>query len=327
MKAALKLFRAPLPASWLTPRTALPVAVLVILGLVPVYAAVTGDPFALTLFGRIVILAIAALSLNLIMGYGGMASFGHAAYLGIGGYAVGILWKEGIVSGFLQWPLAIAISALFALAIGALSLRTRGVYFIMITLAFAQMVYYVAQGLDRYGGDDGLTIGTRSRFAGLVDLNSATQLYYLCFALLLASLFLVSRLANSRFGLVIQGVRSNERRMRAIGFSTFRYKLVCFVIAGALCGLSGALLANHTNFISPAMMFWTRSGDLMVMVILGGLGTLFGPVLGTVTYLLLEEALSRVTEYPGLFLGPALLLVAIFLHGGIQGLFGAPRRD
>ncbi len=327
MKAALKLLRAPLPASWLAPRTALPAAVLIILALVPVYAAVTGDPFALTLFGRIVILSIAALSLNLIMGYGGMASFGHAAYLGIGGYAIGILWKEGITSGFVQWPTAIAVSALFALAVGALSLRTRGVYFIMITLAIAQRVYYVAQGLDRYGGDDGLTIGSRSRFGGLINLGNATQLYYLCFALLLASLFLVSRLVNSRFRLVIQGARSNERRMRAIGFSPYRYKLVCFVIAGALCGLSGALLANHTNFISPAMMFWTRSGDLMVMVILGGLGSLFGPVLGTVTYLLLEEALSRATEYPGLFHGPALHLVAIFLHGGTQGLFGAPRRD
>jgi branched-chain amino acid transport system permease protein len=327
MKAAPKPLRLPLSASWLAPRNALSAAVLVILGLVPVYAAATGDPFALTLFGRIVILSIAALSLNLIMGYGGMASFGHAAYLGIGGYAVGILWKEGIASGFVQWPVAIAASAFFALVVGALSLRTRGVYFIMITLAFAQMVYYVAQGLDRYGGDDGLTIGSRSRFAGLVNLNSATQLYYVCFALLLASLYLVWRLVNSRFGLAIQGARSNERRMRAIGFSTFRYKLACFVIAGALCGLSGALLANHTNFINPATMFWTRSGDLMVVVILGGLGTLFGPVLGTVTYLLLEEALSRVTEYSGLFIGPALLLVAIFLRGGIAGLFGARRHD
>ncbi len=327
MKAARKVLGVPLFASWLAPRTALPAAVLVVLGLVPVYAAATGDPFALTLFGRIEILAMAALSLNLIMGYGGMASFGHAAYLGIGGYAVGILWKEGIGSGFVQWPVAIAVSALFALVVGALSLRTRGVYFIMITLAFAQMVYYVAQGLDRYGGDDGMTIGSRSSFAGLVNLNNAAQLYYLCFALLLASLFLVSRLVNSRFGLVIEGTRSNERRMRAIGVSPFRYKLVCFVIAGALCGLAGALLANHTNFISPAMMYWTRSGDLMVMVILGGLGSLFGPVLGTVTYLLLEEALSRVTEYPGLFIGPALLLVAIFMHGGIEGLFGGRRRD
>jgi branched-chain amino acid transport system permease protein len=196
----------------------------------------------------------------------------------------------------------------------------------MITLAFAQMAYYVAIGLDRYGGDDGLTIYRRSQF-GVIDLGNKTLFYYLCFALLLAGIYLVSRMVNSRFGLVIQGVRSNERRMRAIGFPTFRYKLVCFVIAGALCGLAGALLANHTDFISPATMFWTRSGDLMVMVVLGGSGTAFGPLIGTVTYLLLEEALSRVTEYPGLFLGPLLLLVAIYLHGGIAGLIGGARRD
>ena len=308
-------------ASWLGPRTALTATMLALLALVPLYAAVTGDPFALTLFTRIVIMAIAAVSLDLIMGYGGMVSFGHAAYLGIGGYAVGILWKEGVASGFVQWPAAIAISALLALVVGALSLRTRGVYFIMITLAFAQMIYYVAQGLDRYGGDDGLTIGQRSSFAGLIDLNNNTLFYYICFAALIGSIYLVSRIVNSRFGLVIQGARSNERRMRAIGFPVFRYRLVCFVIAGALCGFAGALLANHTNFISPAIMFWTRSGDLMVIVILGGLGTPFGPVIGAVAYLILEEALSRVTEYSGLFLGPALLLVAIYLRGGIGGLF------
>jgi branched-chain amino acid transport system permease protein len=308
-------------ASRLDPRTALTATMLALLALVPLYAAVTGDPFALTLFTRIVIMAIAAVSLDLIMGYGGMVSFGHAAYLGIGGYAVGMLWKEGVASGFVQWPAAIAISALFALVVGALSLRTRGVYFIMITLAFAQMIYYVAQGLDRYGGDDGLTIGQRSSFAGLIDLNNNTLFYYICFAALIGSIYLVSRIVNSRFGLVIQGARSNERRMRAIGFPVFRYRLVCFVIAGALCGFAGALLANHTNFISPAIMFWTRSGDLMVIVILGGLGTPFGPVIGAVVYLILEEALSRVTEYSGLFLGPALLLVAIYLRGGIAGLF------
>ena len=311
--------------SWLDRRTALTATILVALALVPLYAAVTGNPFALTLFTRIVIMAIAAVSLDLIMGYGGMVSFGHAAYLGIGGYAVGILWKEGIASGFVQWPAAIAISALFALVVGSLSLRTRGVYFIMITLAFAQMVYYVAQGLDRYGGDDGLTIGRRSSFAGLVNLNNNTVFYYLCFAALVGSVYLVSRLVNSRFGLVVQGTRSNERRMRAIGFPIFRYRLVCFVIAGALCGLAGALNANHTNFISPAIMFWTRSGDLMVMVILGGLATPFGPVIGAVVYLLLEEALSRVTEYSGLFLGPALLLVAIYLRGGIEGFLRRER--
>ena len=246
----------------------------------PVYCAATGNYFLMSLFTRILILAMAAVSLNLIMGFGGMVSFGHAAYLGIGGYAVGILAKEGINSGFIQWPVALLASGLFALGVGALSLRTRGVYFIMITLAFAQMVYYVASGLDRYGGDDGLTINKRSQFVAPIDLSNKTLFYYLCFALLLGSVYLVWRLVHSRFGVAIQGIRSNERRMRAIGFPTLRYKLTCFVIAGVLCGLAGALLANHTDFISPATMFWTRSGDLMVMVVLGGMGTVFGPVIG-----------------------------------------------
>ncbi len=310
----------------LTARAAFTVVLLAIIALFPVYTMLTGNTFVLTLFTRVLILAIGAVSLNLIMGYGGMVSFGHAAYLGIGGYAVGILAKEGIGSGLVQWPVAIVASALYALVVGALSLRTRGVYFIMITLAFAQMIYYVAIGLDRYGGDDGLTIYKRSAFGGFIDLNNKIVFYYLCFALLLGSIYLVSRLVKSSFGLVIQGTRSNERRMRAIGFPTFRYKLVCFVIAGALCGLAGALLANYTNFISPALMHWTRSGDLIVMVVLGGLGSLFGPVIGAVTFLLLEEGLSRLTEYPNLILGPVLLLVAIYVHGGIEGLLEGRRR-
>ncbi len=312
--------------TWLTPRTAVNVILLLVLALVPAYAALSGDTFAMTLFTRILIMALAALSLNLIMGFGGMVSFGHAAYLGIGGYAVGILAKEGIGSGFVQWPVAIAASALYALVVGALSLRTRGVYFIMITLAFAQMIYYVAIGLDRYGGDDGLTINRRSQFGELININNKTLFYYLCFALLLASVYLVWRIVNSRFGRVIEGARSNDRRMRAIGFPTFRYKLVCFVIAGAMCGLAGALLANHTSFISPAMMHWTRSGDLMVMAVLGGMHSMFGPLIGAMTFLLLEEALSRVTEYPNLILGPLLLLVALYLHGGIGGLLMGSRR-
>jgi branched-chain amino acid transport system permease protein len=314
------------PGPLLSARNTTAAALLAVLALLPLYSLLTGDVFALTLFTRILILATGAVSLNLIMGYGGMVSFGHAAYLGIGGYAVGILAKEGIGSGLVQWPVAIAASALYALVVGALSLRTRGVYFIMITLAFAQMVYYVAIGLDRYGGDDGLTIYKRSDFGGLIDLNDKTVFYYLCFVVLLGSIYLVSRLVNSRFGLVIRGARSNERRMRALGFPTFRYRLVCFVIAGALCGLAGALLANHTNFISPAMMHWTRSGDLIVMVVLGGLGSLFGPVIGAVSFLLLEEGLSRLTEYSNLILGPILLLVAIYLHGGIEGLLEGRRR-
>jgi branched-chain amino acid transport system permease protein len=303
----------------LRPRDALIAVVLAIMAMVPVYSSLTGNYFLMSLFTRISILAIAAVSLNLIMGFGGMVSFGHAAYLGIGGYAVGILAKEGINSGLLQWPLALAASALFALAVGALSLRTRGVYFIMITLAFAQMIYYVAIGLDRYGGDDGMTIYRRSQF-GLIDLSNKTAFYYLCLVLLLMVAYLIWRIVNSRFGMVIQGARSNDRRMRAIGYPTYRYKLVCFVIAGTLCGLAGVLLANHTDFINPAMMQWTRSGDLIVMAVLGGMGTVLGPVLGALALLLLEEALSGLTEYWQIIIGPLFLLVVLFARGGIDGL-------
>jgi len=326
----------------LTPRNVLVAALLLLLALVPVYSAATGNTFPMLLFTRILILAMAAVSLNLIMGFGGMVSFGHAAYLGIGGYAVGILAKEGINSGFIQWPAALIASGLFALGVGALSLRTRGVYFIMITLAFAQMVYYVAIGLDRYGGDDGLTIYKRSEFFPPIDLSNKTQFYYICFVLLLLALYVVWRLVHSRFGMVVQGTRSNERRMRAIGFPTLRYKLTCFVIAGVICGLAGALLANHTNFISPAMMFWTRSGDLIVMAVLGGMGTVFGPVIGAVALLVLEEALPLIIdavshvlvgrdvqgagEYWQIVLGPMLLLIVLFARGGIDGLLARPVR-
>jgi branched-chain amino acid transport system permease protein len=294
--------------------------------LLPLYSQLTGNIFVLTLFTRIVIFALAAASLNLIMGYGGMMSFGHAAYLGIGGYAVGILAHEGIGSGFIQWPVAILVSALFALAVGALSLRTRGVYFIMITLAFAQMAYYVASGLARYGGDDGLTIYKRSDFGGLLDLSGRVQFYYLCLACLFGGVYLIWRMVNSRFGMVVQGLRSNEARMQAIGFPANRYRLVCFVISGMMCGLAGALLANNTDFVSPASMYWTRSGDLMVMVILGGMGSLFGPVIGAIAYLLLEEFLSQITEYWAMILGPMLLLIVLFGRGGIMGMLGRPRR-
>jgi branched-chain amino acid transport system permease protein len=301
------------------------IVVLAVLVALPLYVAVTGDRFMLTLFTRIIILALAAMSLNLILGYGGMMSLGHAAYLGIGGYAVGILAHDGITSGFVQWPIVIAVSALFALIVGSMCLRTRGVYFIMLTLAFAQMAYYIVAGLARYGGDDGLTIYKRSQFAGLIDLSNKVQFYYLCLAFLLGGLYLSRRLINSRFGMVIQGSRSNDRRMQAIGFPTFRYRLAGFVIAGTMCGLAGALLANHTEFVSPAMMYWTRSVDLMVMVILGGMGSLFGPLFGAIALLVFEEALSQVTEYWQIILGPLLLLVVLFARGGIAGLLTSGR--
>jgi branched-chain amino acid transport system permease protein len=326
----------------LTPRNVVVAVLLLLLAVLPLYTTASGHVFLLTLFTRVVILAIAAVSLNLILGYGGMVSFGHAVYLGIGGYAVGILAFEGATSGFVQWPVALVVSALFALVVGALSLRTRGVYFIMITLAFAQLVYYFGVGLDRYGADDGLSIRQRSQFAGLVNLSDRVQFYYLCFAILIAAIYLTWRMVNSRFGLVIRGARSNDRRMRAIGFPTFRYRLTGFVIAGAICGLAGALLANHTGFISPATMHWTRSGDLIVMVVLGGMGSSFGPLIGTVLLLTLEEALpvlirvvaspvfgdaaARMAEYWQIVLGPLFLLVVLFARGGIDGLLAGERR-
>ncbi len=293
---------------------------LVALVLLPVYSQLAGDRFLLTLFTRIIIMALAAVSLNLILGFGGMMSFGHAVYLGIGGYAVGMLAKEGIFSGFIQWPVAIGASALFALVVGALSLRTRGVYFIMITLAFAQMAYYVVSGIARYGGDDGLTIYKRSEFIDPVNLSNKTQFYYICLAILFAAIYFVWRLVNSRFGMVIQGARSNDVRMRAIGFSPYWYKLTALVIAGVMCGLSGVLLANHTDFVSPSVMYWTRSGDLIIMVVLGGMGSVAGPVIGAVVLLVLEEVLSGITEYWHIILGPMLLLVVLFARGGIDGL-------
>ena len=320
----------------LTVRNVVVAGLLIILAALPLYSQLTGNVFLLTLFTRIIILAIAAVSLNLIMGFGGMVSFGHAAYIGIGAYAVGILAHEGINSAFIQWPLAVVACALFALVTGALSLRTRGVYFIMITLAFAQMIYYLGVSLDRYGGDDGLTIYRRSTFGGLIDLSNRTVFYYVCLVMLMGAIYLIARLVNSRFGLLIQGSRSNDRRMRAIGFPTFRYRLTCFVIAGMICGLSGVLLANHTDFVSPAMMHWTRSGDLIVMAVLGGMGSVAGPVIGAIALLLLEEYLPSVIgavgyvvtgrdvaaakEYWQLILGPMLLLVVLFARGGIDGL-------
>lgn len=294
-------------------------ALLAALALVPAYAAAFDDPFMLTLFTRIVIMAIAAISLNLILGYGGLVSFGHAAYIGVGGYTVGIMAASGITNGWLQWPLAILMSGFVALLIGLLSLRTKGIFFIMITLALAQLIYYLGNGAYAYGGDDGLTILQRSQFSGLIDLTSKPSLYWLCWVLLAAVLYLSHRIINSRFGMVIQGARSNDRRMATLGYPVFRYRLTAFVIAGMICGLAGVLTATNTDFISPAMMHWTRSGDLIVMVVLGGMGNLFGPLFGSVIFLLLEEILSGWTEYWKIVFGPILLLVVIFARGGIAG--------
>lgn len=291
------------------------------LGLVPLFAELTQTPFYLDLARRMMILAIGALSLNLIMGYGGLISFGHAAYIGIGAYVVGICAEHELVSGFIQWPLAIIVSGLFAIIFGLISLRTRGVYFIMITLALAQMMYFLGVSLDRYGGDDGLPLIERSNFGAVVDITNNVTLYFIVLGALVLSLLFCKRLINSRFGMVLQGTRSNETRMKTIGFPTLRYQLTAFVIAGMMAGFAGALLANHTDFINPDMMHWTRSGDLIIMVLLGGMGSLAGPVVGALAFILLEELLSGVTEYWQLIFGPFLILVVLFARGGLLGFF------
>jgi branched-chain amino acid transport system permease protein len=293
----------------------------------PFYAEWVETPFYLDFGRRMMILAIGALSLNLIMGYGGMISFGHAAYLGIGAYTVGICAFHGVESGFVQWPLALAISALVALIFGVISLRTRGVYFIMITLALAQMMFFLGISLDKYGGDDGLTLYAPSDFAGLVEIDDKVSFYYLVLVLLVLCLWFSNRLINSRFGMVLQGARQNEVRMQAIGVPVFRYKLTAFVIAGVMGGLAGVLLANHTAFVNPDMAHWTRSGDLIIMVLLGGMGSVAGPIVGAAVFLLLEELLSGVTEYWMIIFGPFLVLVVLFARGGILGFFGKGRGD
>ena len=293
---------------------------LVLLAAVPPVAALANQPFYLDLVRRVMIFAIAALSLNLILGYGGMISFGHAAYLGVGAYAVGVLAHYGINNGYLQWALAIGASALVALAIGAVSIRTSGVYFIMITLAFTQMLYYLGISIEEYGGDDGMRLQVKSQFPGLIDLNDANAFYYLVLAILVLALFLGQRLVDSRFGMVIRAAKSNEVRTRSIGFSPYPYRLAAFVIAGAVCGLAGALLVNHTAYLTPEFMNWTRSGELMFMVILGGMGSIAGPVLGAFALLLVEDALSGWTQHWQLILGPLLVLSVIFLKRGLAGL-------
>jgi branched-chain amino acid transport system permease protein len=298
-------------------------AIAVLIALPPVMTAI-GQTFYIDLVRRIMILAIAAVSLNLILGYGGMVSFGHAAYLGIGAYAVGILGFYGITNGWLHWAVAIGASAVVALAIGAVSIRTSGVYFIMITLAFTQMLYYLGISLELFGGDDGMRLKSKSQFTGLVDLRDPVQFYYLVLALMLLSVFFVFRLVNSRFGMVLRASKSNEGRSRAIGFSPYPYRLTAFVIAGAMCGLAGALYANHTNYIVPGLMSWQQSGDMMFMVILGGIASTAGPVLGTFVLLFVEELLKGWTEHWQVILGPLLILSVIFFRRGLAGIFYKP---
>ena len=311
------------------------IAGVVVLAAVPPIAGAAGEDFYVTLFARIMIFAIAAVSLDLILGFGGMISFGHAAYLGIGAYAVGIMSFYGVNNGWLQFAIAIVGSALVALLIGAICLRTRGIYFIMITLALTQMLYFLGISLEEYGGDDGLN-SDRSEFLAGFDLYEEVNLYYFVLGLLILSVFLMHRVINSRFGMVVRGCHSNEARMQAIGFPTFRYKLTAFVISGTMCGVAGALLANLTEFVTPEFMHWFRSGEIMIMVLVGGMGSLFGPAFGAAAYLLFEEWVPEVMEFfiagSGenwhFIFGPLLVVLVLFAKQGLWGLLpGGRGRD
>ena len=301
---------------------------LVLLALIalPFVANVFGEAFYIALATRILIFALAATSLNLILGFGGMVSFGHAAFLGVGAYTVVILSQMGVVDAWVAWPTAMVVAGLFALLIGAVSLRTQGVYFIMITLAFAQMMYYLVVSFKTYGGDDGMSLPARS-LIGFLDMSNDTHFYYVTLLACVAVLVLIARVLNARFGHVLQAIRENEVRMQSLGYAVFRYKLCAFVMSGALAGLAGALLANQSGFVSPAMMQWSQSGMLMMMVILGGVGHLYGGVWGAIVFLLLEETLSHFTIHWQLGLGALLLMVVLLLPNGLTSALTHLRKE
>jgi branched-chain amino acid transport system permease protein len=305
-------------------------AVILFLALVPVIASIAGQPFYVTMMSRIMIMALAAVGLNLILGYGAMVSFGHAVYIGIGAYAVGILSFYGITNGWAHLVVALVAGAILSALIGLICLRASGVAFIMITLAFAQMFFFLAVSLRQFGGDDGLPLNARSNF-GIVDLSNNIVLYYVIFGILVATLYGFHRLVHAKFGMALRGCKMNERRMSAIGFPTLRYKLTAYVISALVCVVAGVLLANLTRFVSPSYMQWTVSGELIVMVVLGGMGTLIGPVVGAAVLLILEEVLSSAkfglpgnldsllsTHWLGL-IGLFVLIVTLALKQGLYG--------
>lgn len=295
----------------------------------PFAMSAIGQDFYISVASRMLIYGLAAVSLNLVLGYGGMVSFGHAAFVGVGAYTTGILITEGLPSGWLGFPLSMGIAAVFAAAIGAVSLRTRGVYFIMITLAFAQMIYYLFNSAKVYGGDEGLNLSARSQLGigGLaLDLKDATTFYLVVLGLLAACLWGIHRLMRSRFGRVILAIRDDELRAESIGYPVYRYKLILFVLSGALGGLAGALMANQQNYVSPNLLHWTQSGMLMVMVILGGVGTLAGGLWGAILLLTLEDVIAELTIHWQFYVGWVLLAVVLLAPRGLAGLRWPRRR-
>ncbi len=298
----------------------LPAMLFLAFALLPLIASLSAEKYLLDVGSRIMVFAVAAVALDLLVGYGGLISFGHAAFVGLGAYAVGILSAHGIADALVSLPVAIAVSMVFAFLTGLVCLRTKGAYFIMITLAFGQMVYFIATSLEPYGGDDGLTIAARNTIAGLPLLKSDRAFYYFTLICLLATYALCRALVASRFGRVLRGAKENATRMATIGFNVRQFQLVAYIIAGAQGGFSGFLLANLTEFVAPTYMSWQQSGELLVMVILGGVGSLDGAIIGSIAYLVADEWLSGVIENWQVIFGPILVLVVLFARGGIIGL-------
>jgi branched-chain amino acid transport system permease protein len=303
------------------PRTiVLPSLIFLAFALLPVIASLTAKQYLFDVGARMMVFAVAAVALDLLVGYAGLISFGHAAFVGLGAYAVGILSAHGITDALISLPAAIAVAMLFAWLTGIVCVRTKGAYFIMITLAFGQMVYFIATSLAPYGGDNGLTIAARNTIAGWPLIKSDRAFYYFALLCLLATYLFCRALVVSRFGRVLRGGKENATRMATIGFGVRRFQLVAYVIAGGIGGFAGFLLANLTEFVAPAYMSWQESGELIVMVILGGVGTLDGALIGSTAYLLAEEWLSGITENWKVIFGPILVLVVLFARGGLIGL-------
>lgn len=307
------------------PRPVLALALFAALALVPVAVAFGLPSHWLSLVTRAMIFAIAALSLDLILGVGGLVSFGHAAFIGIGAYVTGIMITEGRVETLLILPLILIACAGFAAVTGAVSLRTRGVAFIMITLAFGQMVFFLAQALSAYGGDDGLTLYERSRFAGLDLFANRTGFFYIVLGALAGCYWLVATIVASRFGRVLRAARENATRVTVTGFDVGRVRLIAYVISGMIAGLSGFFLANQTEFVSPAFMSWQRSGELIFMVVLGGVGSLHGAIIGALAFLFAEDVLAGLTEHWKAIFGPLIVLFVLFTRGGIVGILAKLR--
>ena len=300
------------------PSILIPLAVLLALVAVPAVAGTLQQPFWIAFFARILIYAIAAAALNLALGYGGLVSFGHALFLGIGAYAVALPAFHGIASGWVHLLFALGAGSVVALVVGAISLRTSGMAFIMITLAFAQMGYFLLVSLKQYGGDDGLPVAATSRF-GSLDLGSASVVYFVAWGVLVLLTWWLARVRQAPFGMALRGARQNARRINAIGLQSRRVQLAAFVLSGAVCTLAGVLLANLNAFASPSTLAWTVSGELIVMVVLGGIGTVFGPLLGALAFMGLEEVLKGYTDHWMVVFGPLIVLVALFGRRGIAG--------